>query len=146
MHRIPTQNSQANDRFHQEHVSQALLPPNGQNDRGAPSGTRSCARVMVQDYPLTDPSPGANPTIYSDQRKSQLHHFTIGFQKPGICADSWFLECEDSWFLESNGKMVQLGFSLIKNRSKLGTSPFFSSCDLLSLKKLMWSNLIDYTT
>jgi hypothetical protein len=21
-----------------------------------------------------------------DQRKSQLHHFTIGFQKPGICA------------------------------------------------------------
>ncbi len=38
----------------------------------------------------------------------QLHHFTIGFQKPGICADSWFLE--------SNGKMVQLGFSLIKNR------------------------------
>jgi hypothetical protein len=40
-----------------------------------------------------------------DQRKSQLHHFTIGFQKPGICADSWFLE--------SNGKMVQLGFSLI---------------------------------
>jgi hypothetical protein len=35
-----------------------------------------------------------------DQRKSQLHHFTIGFQKPGICADSWFLE--------SNGKMVQL--------------------------------------
>jgi hypothetical protein len=31
-----------------------------------------------------------------DQRKSQLHHFTIGFQKPGI----------DSWFLESNGKMV----------------------------------------
>jgi hypothetical protein len=39
-----------------------------------------------------------------DQRK-QLHHFTIGFQKPGICADSWFLE--------SNGKMVYLGFSLI---------------------------------
>jgi hypothetical protein len=40
-----------------------------------------------------------------DQRKSQLHHFTIGFQKPGICADSWFLE--------SNGEMVQLEFSLI---------------------------------
>jgi hypothetical protein len=63
-----------------------------------------------------------------DQRKSQLHHFTIGFQKPGICADSWFLaqipgfwnpmvkwlvSGADSWFLESNGKMVQLGFSLI---------------------------------
>jgi hypothetical protein len=45
-----------------------------------------------------------------DQRKSQFHHFTIAFQKPGICADSWFLEC--------NGKMVQLGFSLIKNRQK----------------------------
>jgi hypothetical protein len=40
-----------------------------------------------------------------DQRKSQLHHFTVGFQKPEICADSWFLE--------SNSKMVQLGFSLI---------------------------------
>jgi hypothetical protein len=47
-----------------------------------------------------------------DQRKSQLHHFTIGFQKPGICTDSWFLE--------SNGKMVQLGFSLIKNRAPHG--------------------------
>jgi hypothetical protein len=42
-----------------------------------------------------------NPRVsIFDQRKSQLHHFTIGFQKPGICADSWFLE--------SNGKMVQL--------------------------------------
>ncbi len=30
---------------------------------------------------------------------------TIVFQKPGIYGDSWFLEC--------NGKMVQLGFSLI---------------------------------
>ena len=47
-----------------------------------------------------------------DQRKSQLHHFTIGFQKQGICADSLFLE--------SNGKMVQLGFSLIKNRAPHG--------------------------
>ncbi len=37
-----------------------------------------------------------------EQRKSQLHHFTIGFQKPGIYAYSWFLE--------SNGTMVQLGF------------------------------------
>jgi hypothetical protein len=27
-----------------------------------------------------------------NQRKSQLHHFTMGFQKPGICADSWFLK------------------------------------------------------
>jgi hypothetical protein len=49
-----------------------------------------------------------------DQRKSQLHHFTIGFQKPGICT-------ADSWFLESNGKMVQLGFSLIKNRAPHGS-------------------------
>ncbi len=47
-----------------------------------------------------------------DQRKSQVHHFSIGFQKPGICADSWFLE--------SNGKMVHLGFSLIKNRAPHG--------------------------
>jgi hypothetical protein len=46
-----------------------------------------------------------SPFSLSDQRKSQLHHFTIGFQKPGVCADSWFLE--------SNDKMVQLGFSLI---------------------------------
>ncbi len=35
----------------------------------------------------------------------ELQEMDIGFQKPGICADSWFLE--------SNGKMVQLGFSLI---------------------------------
>ncbi len=28
----------------------------------------------------------------SDQRKIPLHLFTIGFQKPGNCADSWFLE------------------------------------------------------
>jgi hypothetical protein len=34
-----------------------------------------------------------------DQRKIPLHHFTIGFQKQGICADSLLLE--------SNGKMVQ---------------------------------------
>ncbi len=47
-----------------------------------------------------------------DQRKFQLHHFTIGFQKPEICADFWFLE--------SNGKMVQLEFSLIKNRAPHG--------------------------
>ncbi len=50
---------------------------------------------------------GSNSCVekkFNDQRKSQLHHFTIGFQKPGICADAWFLE--------SNGKMVQLGFSL----------------------------------
>jgi hypothetical protein len=47
-----------------------------------------------------------------DKRKSQLHHFTIGFQKPGIYTDSWFLE--------SNGEMVQLGFSLIKNRAPQG--------------------------
>jgi hypothetical protein len=25
-----------------------------------------------------------------DQRKSQLHHFTIGFQKPGICVRKGF--------------------------------------------------------
>jgi hypothetical protein len=40
-----------------------------------------------------------------------MHHFTIGFQKPGICADSWFLE--------SNGKMVQWDFSLISTRGKV---------------------------
>jgi hypothetical protein len=33
-------------------------------------------------------SSGNEPTLclVVDQRKSQLHHFTIGFQKPGICA------------------------------------------------------------
>ncbi len=45
------------------------------------------------------------PGTSHDQRKIPLHHFTIGFQKQGICAD--FL------FLESNGKMVQWDFSLI---------------------------------
>ena len=45
-------------------------------------------------------------SIY-DQRKIPLHLFTIGFQKPGICADSWLLE--------SNGKKVQRYFSLINN-------------------------------
>ena len=64
------------------------------------------AFVQVVDLTLLSVSGGI------DQRKSQLHHFTIGFQKPGICADSWFLE--------SNGKMVQLGFSLIKNRAPHG--------------------------
>ncbi len=49
-----------------------------------------------------------------------LHHFTIGFQKPGICADSWFLE--------SNGKMVQLGFSLIKNRAPRSIYPSIYMC------------------
>ncbi len=46
--------------------------------------------------------------IHTDQRKIPLHLFTIGFQKPGICADSWFLE--------SNGKKVQWDFSLITYR------------------------------
>jgi hypothetical protein len=45
-----------------------------------------------------------------DQRKSQLYHFTIGFQKPGFRENPNcnFLPgiCADSWFLESNGKMV----------------------------------------
>ena len=42
-----------------------------------------------------------------------MHLFTIGlligFQKPRICADSWFLK--------SNGKKVQWDFSLIINRA-----------------------------
>jgi hypothetical protein len=37
-------------------------------------------------------------SVYCDQRKHPLHHFTIGIQKQGICADSLFLD--------SNGKMV----------------------------------------
>jgi hypothetical protein len=45
-------------------------------------------------------------SIYN-QRKIPLHLLTIGFQKPGICADSWFLE--------SNGKKVQWDYSLIRN-------------------------------
>ncbi len=49
-----------------------------------------------------------------DQRKIPLHLFTIGFQKPGICADSWFLE--------SNGKKVQWDFSLIINRAPHGNT------------------------
>jgi hypothetical protein len=28
------------------------------------NATTTCAHTMGQDYPLTDPSPGANPTIY----------------------------------------------------------------------------------
>ncbi len=37
-------------------------------------------------------------------RSFLLHQSSSSLQKPGICADCWFLE--------SNGKMVQLGFSL----------------------------------
>jgi hypothetical protein len=44
--------------------------------------------------------------VKSDQRKIPFNHFTIGFQKQGISADSLLLE--------SNGKMVQWDFSLIK--------------------------------
>jgi hypothetical protein len=44
----------------------------------------------------------ADGSIY-DQRKIPLHLFTIGFHKPEICSDSWFLE--------SNGKKVQWDFS-----------------------------------
>jgi hypothetical protein len=32
------------------------------------------------------PEPKRGDLLQNDQRKSQLHHFTIGFQKPGICA------------------------------------------------------------
>jgi hypothetical protein len=68
-----------------------------------------------------------------DQRKSQLHHFTIGFQKPGICTilplDSRNQESAQipgfwnpmvkwcNWFLESNGKMVQLKSTSGSNRA-----------------------------
>ncbi len=67
-----------------------------------------------------------------DQRKIPLHHFTIGFQKQGICAQRkiplhhftiGFQKqgiCADSLFLESYGKMVQWDFSLIKNRAPRG--------------------------
>ncbi len=51
-------------RLHQEHSSQALLSPHGQNDRDASSATRSCVRGMIQGYPFTGPSPRANPPIY----------------------------------------------------------------------------------
>jgi hypothetical protein len=77
-------------------------------------------------------STGSNPvaqklsTVWGsifDQRKIPLHQFTLGFQKPEICANSWFPGictssfpgiCANSWFLESNGKMVHWDFSLIK--------------------------------
>jgi hypothetical protein len=73
----------------------------------AASNAPSKARLASSKVGLTNSKAAlASSTAgLGDQRKSQLHHFTIGFQKPGICADSWFLE--------SNGKMVQLGFSLI---------------------------------
>jgi hypothetical protein len=63
-------------------------------------------------------------TTTNDQRKFQLHHFTIGFQKLGICADSWFLE--------SNGKMVQLGFSLINQPKR--RCPNMSNTRSMSLR------------
>jgi hypothetical protein len=58
-----------------------------------------------------------------DQRKSQLYHFTIGFQKPGICTDStrvWAFVSTGIYFLlpvmhinlqvlaDSGGMMVSL--------------------------------------
>ncbi len=65
------------------------------------------------------------PEKIFDQRKIPLHHFTIGFQKPGICADSWFLE--------SNGKMVQWDFSLINSCSTTAVR-----LSLTSKAKLTW--------
>ncbi len=62
------------------------------------------ARFLIRENPNCKILP-LDSRNQESARKSQLHHFTIGFQKPGICSDSWFLE--------SNGKMVQLGFSLI---------------------------------
>jgi hypothetical protein len=74
MQRIPTQNPQANShRLHQEHVSQALLTPDGQNDRDAPSATRSCDRGMGQGYPLTDPSQFLFPCPAPPRKKSTTH-------------------------------------------------------------------------
>jgi hypothetical protein len=76
------------------------------------TGSKKYSPVDTKDQPVWG-------SIF-DQRKSQLYHFTIGFQKPGICTDSWFLESNgkmvqlgfclsaDFWFLESNGRMVQL--------------------------------------
>jgi hypothetical protein len=91
--RIHTRNQQATARWrYQEHASQALLTSHGNNDRGVshpesdlrhlpphpkiqiqqnekeqhPPKETQTRRVhtMGQDYPLTDPSPGAKSTIY----------------------------------------------------------------------------------
>ena len=95
-------------------TSKSNIPPHKLNHDVCPH--------MGQGYPLTGPSPGANPPIYpsslppasgnplsnifpkshgffsfandmdrslNDQRKIPSHLFTIGFQKPGICSDSW---------------------------------------------------------
>ncbi len=45
----------------------------------------------------------------ADQRKSQLHHFTIRFQKPGICADSRFLESSKLMRMTGSKKCSPVG-------------------------------------
>ena len=57
-------------------------------------------------------------SIY-DQREIPWNYFYRWFQKPVICADSWFLE--------SNGKKVQWDFSLIINRAPHGVGLFWPS-------------------
>jgi hypothetical protein len=40
------------------------------------NATATCARAMGQDYPFTDPSPGANPTIHSSSLPRALGKLT----------------------------------------------------------------------
>jgi hypothetical protein len=89
-----------------------LMPTKKERGFNRETLEKACARFISLPAAYCDFSQKTStsrPLLVSsdcDQRNSQLHHFTIGFQKPGICADSWFLE--------SNGKMVQSGFSLIR--------------------------------
>ncbi len=68
--------------------------------------------VQIETFPRQPPSKCPQKSVIKsviDKRKIPLHLFTIGFQQPGICADSWFLE--------SNGKKVPWDFFLIINRA-----------------------------
>jgi hypothetical protein len=51
----------------------------------------------------------------TDQKKSHCTFYTIGFQKPAICADSWFLE--------SNGQKGAVGFFSDHKSSSAGSIP-----------------------
>ncbi len=72
------------------------------------------------------------PTV--DQREIPLHYFYHWFQKPVICADSWFLE--------SNGKKLQWDSSLIINRDPHGARLFVPT-GLYFLLPVMCINLED---
>jgi hypothetical protein len=70
-----------------------------------PEPSRTCTLMRMTGSKKYSPvGTKAQPRVGLDflSEKIPLHHFTFGFQKPGICADSWFLE--------SNGKMVQWDF------------------------------------